>query len=131
MAVPHNLYMKGPSMLKLTTTTIPMLTPWGTVADLGSEILEGEGKAFGAFTHGNPESQVSGGFFAVTKSTFRMVYPFTEHAVVLEGEVTLQNETTGEAHTYKPGEGWMIEKGTPVLWTVHSPRFVKHYMAVV
>ncbi len=34
-------------------------------------------------------------------------------------------------YTYKAGEGWMIEKGTPVLWTVHTPRLVKHYMAAI
>ncbi len=118
-------------MLTLTPTIVPNLDSWGTVADLGSVILEGEAKAFGAFTHGNPETPVSGGYFAVTQSQFRMVYPFTEHAIVLEGEVTLTNEATGASHTYKAGEGWMIEKGTPVLWTVHTPRMVKHYMAAV
>jgi hypothetical protein len=118
-------------MLVLKSSAIPELDSWGTVADLGSTILEGEAKAFGRFTHGTPDAPVSAGYFAVTQSTFRMVYPFTEHAVVLEGEVTLKNEATGETATYKAGDGWMVEKGTPVLWTVHTPRFVKHYMAAV
>lgn len=116
-------------MLVITPTAIPELESWGTVADLGSIILEGEGHASGRFTHGGPETPVSGGFFAVTKSVFRMVYQFTEHALVLEGSVTLKNEATGETHTYKPGDGWMIEKGTPVLWTVTSQRFAKHFMS--
>ena len=118
-------------MLALNPTAIPALDPWGTVADLGSTILEGKAKAFGRFTHGNPEAPMSGGFFAVTQSTFRMVYPFTEHAIVLEGEVTLTDAASGESRSFKAGEGWMIEKGTSVLWTVHTPRVVKHYMAVV
>ncbi len=117
-------------MLGLYPTAIPVLDPWGTVADLGSTILDGEGKAFGAFTHGNPEMPLNAGYFAVTESTFRMVYPFTEHAIVLEGEVTLTNEATGESRSFKVGDGWMVEKGTSVLWTVHTPRMVKHYMAV-
>lgn len=118
-------------MLALKSSTIPALEPWGTVADLGSTIIEGDGKAFGSFTHGTPDAAVSAGFFAVTKSTFRMVYPFTEHAIVLEGEVTLKNEASGDEVTYQVGDGWTIEKGTPLLWKVHSSRFVKHYMAVV
>lgn len=118
-------------MLALKSSLIPQLDSWGTVADLGSTILEGDGAAFGSFTLGGPESQISAGYFGVNKSRFRMVYPFTEHAMVLEGEVTLTNESTGESVTYKQGEGWMVEKGTPVLWTVHTPRFVKHYLAVV
>lgn len=117
-------------MLALKSSHIPELDQWGTVADLGSTILEGEAKASGKFTHGTPDAPVSAGYFGVTKSVFRMVYPFTEHAVVLEGEVTLKNETTGEEATYKAGDGWTIEKGTPILWTVHTPRMVKHYMAV-
>ncbi len=84
-------------MLALKPAAIPVLDPWGTVTDLGSTLLEGEGKAFGVFTHGNPEAPLSGGFFAVTQSVFRMVYPFTEHAILLEGEVTLKNEATGES----------------------------------
>ena len=117
-------------MLALKSSLIPDLDAWGTVADLGSVIVEGEGKASGKFTHGTPEAPVSAGYFGVTKSVFKMVYPFTEHAVVLEGEVTLKNETTGETVTYKAGDGWTIEKGTPILWTVHTPRLVKHYLAV-
>ncbi len=118
-------------MMNLKPSSIPSLESWGTVANLGSDILEGEGNASGHLTHGTPETPLSAGFFAVSKSIFRMVYPFTEHAIVLEGEVTLKNEATGEIQSYRPGEGWMIEKGTPILWTVHSPRFVKHYMAVI
>lgn len=117
-------------MLALKSSIIPALDAWGTVADLGSTILEGEGAAAGKFTHGTPEAPVSAGYFSVTKSVFKMVYPFTEHALLLEGEVTLKNETTGESVTYKAGDGWMIEKGTPVLWTVHTPRLVKHYVAI-
>ena len=50
--------------------------------------------------------------------------------VVVEGEVTLTNEVTGESRSYGPGEGWFVEKGTPVLWTVTTERFVKHYLAI-
>jgi uncharacterized cupin superfamily protein len=118
-------------MVTLKSSSIPAMDAWGTVANLGSTILEGDGNAFGHITLGAPDAPLSAGYFAVTQSKFRMVYPFTEHAVVLEGEVTLKNEATGETATYKAGDGWMIEKGTPILWTVHTPRFVKHYMAAV
>ena len=110
--------------------TLDQLDPWGTVADLGSEILAGEGKAYGKMTAGAPTDPVSAAYFGVSKSTFRMTYPFNEHAVVLEGEVTLTNEATGESRSYGPGEGWFVEKGTPVLWTVTTDRFVKNYFAV-
>ncbi|HEX7391092.1 MAG TPA: cupin domain-containing protein [Acidiphilium sp.] len=116
-------------MLALKSGAIPALAPWGSITDLGSESLDGDVKAFGAITHGTPDAPLSAGYFGCTQGAFRMVYPFTEHAVVLEGEVTLLNEATGDAVTYKPGDAWMIEKGTPVRWTIHTPHFVKHYMA--
>jgi uncharacterized cupin superfamily protein len=117
-------------MYAIKGNSAPALNDWGTVANLGSIIVEGEGRASGLFTLGAPDAPLSAAYFAVSKSKFRMVYPFTEHAVVVEGEATLTNETTGESITYKAGDGWTVEKGTPVLWDVKTPRFVKHYMAV-
>jgi len=104
---------------------------WGTVANLGSEILEGEAKAFGKMVFGAPDAPVSCGFFRVTRSRFRMVYPFNEHATVIEGTATLTDENTGKTATYKAGDSWFIEKGTPILWDIGSEVFTKNYFAVV
>jgi len=112
-------------MFALKVNSVPSLDDWGTVANLGSTILEGDGKASGLFTIGALEAPLGAAYFAVSKSKFRMVYPFTEHALVVEGEATLTNETTGEAVTFKAGDGWTVEKGTPVLWDVKSPPFRK------
>jgi len=112
-------------------TTFTELDSWGTVADLGSEILEGEAKAFGKMTFGSPTDAVSAGYFGVTKSKFRMVYPFNEHATVVFGEVILTDESTGQATRYKAGDSWFVTKGTSVLWDVLSDSFTKHYMAAV
>jgi uncharacterized cupin superfamily protein len=116
-------------MLDITTNTIPALDPWGTVADLGAEILEGELPASGKMIFGAPTDPLSCGYFAVGRGKFRMTYPYTEHAVVVEGSVTLTDERTGEAKTYGVGDAWFVEKGTPVLWEVTSDRFVKNYFA--
>lgn len=111
--------------------TYQELDSWGTVADLGSEILEGEAKIAGRMTFGAPTDPVSAGYFAATRSKFRMVYPFTEQATVVHGEVVLTDEKTGQSTRYKAGESWFVKKGTPVLWDVVSDSFTKHYLAVV
>jgi uncharacterized cupin superfamily protein len=116
-------------MTPFNTDAVPELDSWGTVADLGSEILDGECRALGKMVYGAPTDPISCAWFAATRGSFRMTYPFNEHAVVVEGEVTLKNEATGETRTYRPGEGWFVEKGTPVLWTVTTDRFVKNYLA--
>ncbi|KMT57178.1 cupin domain-containing protein [Pseudomonas fildesensis] len=107
------------------------LDAWGTVADLGSEILEGEVRAFGKMTFGAPTDAVSSAYFGTTQGKFRMVYPFTEQATVVTGEVLLTDESTGQSTRYKVGDSWFVTKGTPVLWEVLSESFVKHYFAVV
>lgn len=118
-------------MLCITANTIPDLDSWGTVADLGAEKLEGELAAFGKMIFGAPTDPLSCGYFAVTRGKFRMIYPYTEHAVVVEGRATLTNELTGEAKSYGVGDAWFVEKGTPTLWEVTSDRFVKNYFAAV
>lgn len=111
-------------------TPIPELESWGTVADLGSTITEGEVLAFGKITSGTPTSPVSAGYFACTKGAFNMEYPFTEQAIVLEGECLLTNRATGESVHYKAGDAWFVEKGTPISWKILTDRFVKHYLAI-
>lgn len=116
-------------MLKFAKNTVPSdLESWGKITDLGAELLEGDVMASGKFVVGSPETQISCAFFACTKGKFRMVYEYAEHAVVMEGEVTLTNEKTGETTNYVAGDCWYVEKGTPVLWHVTSPRFVKNYV---
>ncbi|MDD1012735.1 cupin domain-containing protein [Pseudomonas rubra] len=107
------------------------LDAWGTVADLGSEILEGEVRAFGKMTFGAPTDPVSSAYFGTTTGKFRMVYPFNEQAVVVTGRVRLTDEATGVSRTYSQGDSWFVSKGTPVLWEILSESFVKHYFAVV
>lgn len=112
-------------------TQLSDLDAWGTVADLGSEILEGEVNAFGKMTFGAPTDPVSSAYFGTTQGKFRMVYPFAEQATVVTGEVLLTDESTGQTTRYKAGDSWFVTKGTPVLWEVVSDSFVKHYFAVV
>ncbi|AXL49954.1 hypothetical protein DSC91_001957 [Paraburkholderia caffeinilytica] len=108
----------------------PALDSWGTVADLGSTIIEGDVLAFGHIHFGTPTAPVSAGYFACTKGQFDMVYPFTEHATVIEGECVLRNGNTGESVHYRAGDSWFIEKGTPISWHILTDRLTKHYLAV-
>lgn len=106
------------------------LEPWGTVADLGANVLEGEARCFGKMTAGAPTDAVSSAYFGVTGGRFRMVYPFSEQATVLTGQVTLTEEATGQRTTFNEGDTWYVKKGTAVLWEVPAQGFVKHYYAV-
>lgn len=118
-------------MIKFEKNSVPDdLESWGKITDLGANLLEGEVSASGKFVVGTPESKICCAFFACSKGKFRMVYNYTEHAVVLEGAVKLTDEKTGKTTRYEAGDSWYVEKGTPVLWDVITPRFVKNYIGI-
>lgn len=119
-------------MLKIKKNVqLDELDSWGTITDLGSEIVEGECKIFGKFTVGNPEIPINGGYFAVTKGIFRMTYPFSEQATIVTGKLKLTDEKTGESWELNEGDSWVVEKGTTLLWEVETDFFVKHYLSAV
>jgi len=75
--------------------TLDELDSWGSVTDLGSQIVEGDVKAYGRMTHGAPTDSISAAYFGTNKGKFRMTYPFSEQATVVSGEVLLTDESTG------------------------------------
>lgn len=110
--------------------TFVHLHPWGSLSKLGAEILEGgDVQAYGDATHGEPTDPINAGYFGTSKGTYRLVYPFSEQATILQGEVRITDESTGQSALFRAGDSWFVEKGTPTLWEVLSDGFTKHYLA--
>jgi len=105
-----------------------MLDAWGTPEDIGAATLEGPIQVSGKIVFGSLETPVSGGFYAATRGRYRVVYPFHEHATLLEGELELTDETTGQTEIFGPGDAWIIAKGTPVIWHIRSALIRKSYI---
>jgi len=106
------------------------LDAWGSFKNIGAEILEGgDVQAFGKPTFGAPTDAINAGYFGTTKGKYRLVYPFSEQATLLQGEVCITDETTGQSRVYRPGDSWFITKGTSTLWDVRSEGFTKHYLS--
>ncbi len=112
----------------LQNQPLPELMPVGSIENLGSTVLEGNPEASIAMLHGAPTDALTCGIFSCTKGRFEMVYPFTEHATVLEGQVELINKSTGDTQVFSAGDSWFVEQGTNVEWNIQSDRFVKHYL---
>ena len=72
-----------------------------------------------------------GGLFRQVKGKAEIVWPATEHAFVLHGQVTIHYHRENEKKTYNPGEGWLINKGERVTWTVTSDTFVKSFFLLL
>lgn len=118
-------------MIPIETKKLADLTHIGTVEVLDATIVDGTANAYLQTSIGSPEDGNHSAYFGVEKSIFRMKYPFTEHACVVTGEVILTDEDTGQKKHYKPGDSWLIEKGTHILWEIKTEEFVKHYLAQV
>ncbi len=110
--------------------TLDQLDAWGTVADLGSEILEGEVKCFGKMTAGAPTDPVSAAYFGTTQGKFRMVYPFNEQATVVTGEVVLTDEVERPDQPFQGRRQLVRDQRHAGAVEVVSDSFVKHYYAV-
>ncbi|MEM7069483.1 MAG: cupin domain-containing protein [Pseudomonadota bacterium] len=106
------------------------LDVWGKPEDIGSETIEGDILCEGSVILGGLDKPVFGGQYSVTRGKYRVTYGFHEHATLIEGEVALTNENTGETVVYKAGDSWLIAKGTPILWDIRSDVARKSYLAV-
>jgi uncharacterized cupin superfamily protein len=109
-------------------STAPALDAWGNPEDIGAATLDGPMQVSGKLVFGTLETPVSGGFYAASQGRYRVTYPFHEHATLLEGELRLTDETTGQSETYGPGDSWIIAKGTTVIWHILSTRILKSYI---
>lgn len=111
-------------------TTIKELDSWGSLTGIGGEILEGgDIQAYGKMTHGAPTDAISAGYFGTGKGKYRLVYPFNEQATILQGEVRITDESTGESNLYRTGDSWFVTKGTSTVWEVLSDGYTKHYLS--
>ena len=107
-----------------------VLDSWGTPEDIGAETLDGAIACAGGITLGALDKPVFGGEYSATRGRYRVTYAFHEHATLLEGEVALTDESTGNTVLYGPGDSWLIAKGTPVVWDIRSDIARKSFLAV-
>lgn len=104
------------------------LSPLGAPSDLGGKVIDGDPQLFGRidFQKGN----LTAGLFMATTGTVEIHFPFTEHATILEGEVTLTDEA-GQKRTMKAGDSYLIHQGQVILWEVKGPHVIKSFFNFV
>ena len=96
----------------------------GTAEDLGGQVLEGSVRLRVHIDF--QQDGMTAGVFEASAGKVSILFPFSEHATILEGEVTLTDEA-GHSHTFKPGDSYFIHKGQRIIWDVKSPRVRKSF----
>ena len=103
------------------------LVDLGAPEALGGKVLEGSPK-ISARVDFNEDGMMAG-IFEATTGTAEVHFPFTEHATILEGEVTI-TDASGQSHTFRPGDSYLIEQGQVVIWDVRGERVRKSFLNV-
>ncbi|WP_375768975.1 cupin domain-containing protein [Archangium gephyra] len=100
----------------------------GAPEGLGGRVLEGNPQIFARIDYA--KGPVAAGLFKATTGKIRIVFPFTEHATILEGEVTLTDEA-GNTHSYKAGDSYFIRQGQVIVWEVKGKQVIKSFFNTV
>lgn len=96
---------------------------------LGGEVLEGDLRIGVRVDY--QEGNLTGGIFAAFGQGRALVtLPFTEHATVFYGTVTMTDET-GQRHVYRPGDSYLIHQGTQILWEQNCPVLQKSFFNIM
>ncbi len=100
----------------------------GPPEGLGGTVLSGDPKLSGRVDHG--DGVATAGVFQATPGDARIRFPFTEHSTIIDGAVTLKDET-GHTHRFDPGDTYLIRQGSSIHWHVAGSRIQKSFFSVV
>jgi uncharacterized protein len=100
----------------------------GAPEGLGGRVLEGNPQIFARIDYA--KGPVAAGLFKATTGRILITFPFTEHATILEGEVTLTDEQ-GNSHSYKAGDSYFIRQGQVIVWEVKGKQVIKSFFNTV
>ena len=99
----------------------------GAPEALGGKVLKGSPKISARIDF--KEQGMMAGIFEATTGTAEIHFPFTEHATIIEGEVTI-TDASGQTQTYRPGDSYLIKQGQVVVWDVQCERVRKSFFNV-
>jgi hypothetical protein len=107
----------------------PNLKPIDSSVDLGGRVLSGNPQLYSRVDH-NANGMMAGLFMATT-GVVEIKFPFSEHATILRGEVTLTDVATGQTRSLKAGDSYFVRQGQVVIWDVKGKYVVKSFFNVV
>ncbi|WNG13960.1 cupin domain-containing protein [Cystobacter fuscus] len=103
------------------------LAPLGAPESLGGRVLQGSPTLSARIDYS--AQGLTAGIFKATTGRIEITFPFTEHATILVGEVTMTDES-GQSRTFKKGDSYFIRQGQVVLWDVRTPYVIKSFFNI-
>ena len=100
----------------------------GPPEDLGGTVVSGDPKISARIDYA--DGIATAGVFQATRGDVQIHFPFTEHATVIEGAVTLTDET-GQTARLLPGDSYLIKQDTSIFWHVARSFVQKSFFNVV
>ena len=120
----------GPMVVYRAGDDVPesQLTDLGSPESLGGTVLSGDPKLSGRIDY--HDGAATAGVFQATRGDAQIRFPFTEHATVIDGAVTLRDEA-GRTRRLDPGDSYLIMQGSSILWAVDKAHVQKSFFNVV
>lgn len=103
------------------------LVDLGPPEGLGGTVLYGDPKISARIDY--QSGPATAGVFQATRGDVRVHFPFTEHATVIEGSVSL-TDSTGRSERLEPGDTYLITQDSSILWQVSKSRVQKSFLNV-
>ena len=100
----------------------------GPPEGLGGTVVSGDPKISARIDYG--DGRATAGVFQATRGDVLIHFPFTEHATVIEGAVTLTDET-GQTARLLPGDSYLIQQDSLIFWHVARNFVQKSFFNVV
>lgn len=104
------------------------LADLGAPEGLGGTVVAGDPKISARIDYADPPG--TAGVFQATRGDVQIGFPFTEHATVVSGAVTLTDET-GARQRLMPGDSYLIRQASSIFWQVGQSRVQKSFFNVV
>ena len=100
----------------------------GPPENLGGTVVSGDPKISARFDYA--DGSAAAGVFQATRGDVLIDFPFTEHATVFKGEVTL-TDATGQTVSLLPGDSYLIKQDSLIFWHVARNFVQKSFFSVV
>src|SRR5437867_2789586 len=96
----------------------------GPPEGLGGEVIEGDPRISARIDYATGD--LLAGVFQATRGKVLIHFPFSEHAIILNGEVKLTDEW-GNSANLGAGDSYFISQGSVILWEVRGDRVQKTF----